>query len=195
MALWHERDISHSSAERVIMPDSTLILDYMLNKFIEVIGGLVVYPDNMLANLAKTHGLIFSQRVLLELMERGLARMKAYDLVQRCAMKSWREGSDFKTNLFKDKDVRRYLDKKDLDKIFEPLFTTKAKGTGLGLSISRQIVQRLGGTIELANRPEGGARCTILESACTRHNHRNNTWLNGRACCPCSPRQHCLPDP
>jgi adenylosuccinate lyase len=118
VALWHERDISHSSVERLIMPDSTLALDYMLNKFIEVIDGLLVYPDNMLSNLALTHGLIFSQRVLLELMDKGLSRQKAYDLVQRAAMKTWSEGSDFKDNLLEDKAVSRYLDKQKLDKIF-----------------------------------------------------------------------------
>ncbi|MCX5703758.1 MAG: adenylosuccinate lyase [Candidatus Omnitrophica bacterium] len=118
VALWHERDISHSSAERVIIPDSTLALDYMLNKFIQVIDGLLVYPDNMLSNLASTHGLIFSQRVLLKLMDKGLTRMKAYDLVQRAAMKTWGEGSDFKENLLRDKEVSQYLDKKELDKIF-----------------------------------------------------------------------------
>ncbi len=118
VALWHERDISHSSVERVILPDSTLALDYMLNKFIQVVEGLQVYPDNMLANLARTHGLIFSQRVLLELMERGLPRMKAYDYVQRAAMKTWKEGSDFKQNLLEDADVPKYLTSRDLDKIF-----------------------------------------------------------------------------
>lgn len=119
VALWHERDISHSSVERVIFPDSTLALDYMLNKFIEVINGLNVYPDNMLANLARTHGLIFSQRVLLELMAKGLPRQKAYDFVQGCSMKTWKDGSDFKENLLRDKDVSRYLKKNDLDKIFD----------------------------------------------------------------------------
>jgi adenylosuccinate lyase len=119
VALWHERDISHSSAERIIVPDSTILLDYMLNKFIEVISGLNVYPDNMLSNLARTHGLIFSQRVLLALMDKGLRRQEAYDLVQRCAMKTWREGSDFKENLLQDKEVPRYLSRKDLDKIFD----------------------------------------------------------------------------
>jgi adenylosuccinate lyase len=119
VALWHERDISHSSVERVIMPDSTLALDYMLNKFIEVVGGLLVYPDNMLANLVRTHGLIFSQRVLLALMNKGLTRQKAYDLVQRSAMKSWKENSDFKDNLLKDAEVTKYLKAKDLDKIFD----------------------------------------------------------------------------
>jgi len=119
VALWHERDISHSSVERVIMPDSTLALDYMLNKFIEVVDGLLVYPDNMLANLVRTHGLIFSQRVLLALMDKGLTRQKAYDLVQRLAMKTWKEGSDFKDNLLEDAEVTKYLKAKDLDKIFD----------------------------------------------------------------------------
>ncbi|MBU1870131.1 MAG: adenylosuccinate lyase [Candidatus Omnitrophica bacterium] len=119
VALWHERDISHSSNERVIFPDSTLALDYMLNKMIQVIEGMTVYPENMLANLVKTHGLIFSQRVLLELMEKGLPRMRAYDFVQRCAMKTWKEGSDFKANLLSDSDVPKYLSAKELDKIFE----------------------------------------------------------------------------
>jgi adenylosuccinate lyase len=118
IALWHERDISHSSVERIVIPDSALALDYMLNKFIQVIEGLQVYPQNMLANIAKTHGLLFSQRVLLALMDKGLARMKAYDFVQRAAMKTWREGSDFKKNLLADKDVVRYLSEKELDKIF-----------------------------------------------------------------------------
>ncbi|MDD5166039.1 MAG: adenylosuccinate lyase [Candidatus Omnitrophica bacterium] len=119
VSLWHERDISHSSVERVIMPDSTLALDYMLNKFIQVIEGLSVYPENMLANLVRTRGLIFSQRVLLELMNKGLPRQKAYDLVQRNAMKAWKEASDFKENLLLDKEVLRYLDKRALDKIFD----------------------------------------------------------------------------
>jgi adenylosuccinate lyase len=119
VSLWHERDISHSSVERVIMPDSTILLDYMLNKFIEVIEGLVVYPENMLVNLVKTRGLIFSQRVLLELMHKGLTRMKAYDLVQRAAMKSWRQTIDFKESLLEDKEVSRYLSKKELDKLFD----------------------------------------------------------------------------
>ncbi len=118
VTLWHERDISHSSVERVIMPDSTIVLDYMLNKFMEVMEGLVVYPENMLANLVKTKGLIFSQRVLLELMQKGLSREKAYDLVQRCAMKAWRQTVDFKETLLKDREVLRYLHREDLDRIF-----------------------------------------------------------------------------
>jgi adenylosuccinate lyase len=119
ITLWHERDISHSSAERIIIPDSAIILDYMLNKFIEVIAGLNVYPDNMLANLVRTHGLIFSQRVLLKLMDKGLTRTKAYSIVQKNAMKSWKDASDFKNNLLKDKMVLRHLSRKELDSIFD----------------------------------------------------------------------------
>ncbi len=118
VALWHERDISHSSVERVILPDSTIALDYMLNKFINVVDGLVVYPENMMANLIKTNGLIFSQRVLLGLMEKGLSRPEAYDMVQRCAMQSWKSERDFKELLLKDRDVPKYLSSKELDKIF-----------------------------------------------------------------------------
>ncbi len=119
VTLWHERDISHSSVERVIMPDSSIVLDYMLNKFIEVIEGLVVYPENMLANLVKTKGLIFSQRVLLELMHKGLRRSEAYDVVQRCAMKTWKQNLDFKEVLLRDREILRHLDRKELDKIFD----------------------------------------------------------------------------
>lgn len=119
IALWHERDISHSSCERIILPDSNLVLDYMLNKFIEVIDGLIVHPDNMLSNLVKTGGLIFSQRILLELMNKGLSRTKAYSIVQRTALKSWKENRVFKELLFQDKEVLRSLSKSELDKTFE----------------------------------------------------------------------------
>ena len=117
--LWHERDISHSSVERIIFPDSTLALDYMLNKFIEVVVGLKVYPENMLVNLAKTRGLIFSQRVLIALMHKGLARNKAYDLVQKTAMQTWQSSSDFRDNLLADAQAAKYLSAKELDKIFD----------------------------------------------------------------------------
>jgi adenylosuccinate lyase len=119
IALWHERDISHSSVERVIIPDSNLALDYMLNKFIQVIEGLNVYPEHMMANIIKTRGLIFSQRVLLSLMEQGLARPKAYDLVQRSAMRTWKEGIDFRDSLLLDPAVAKYLNEKKLDNIFD----------------------------------------------------------------------------
>jgi len=119
IALWHERDISHSSAERIILPDSTILLDYMLQKFIGVVKGLSVYPQNMLANLVKTKGLIFSQRVLLSLMDKGLSRPRAYDLVQRCAMKTWKDQTDFQQNLRQDKDVSGYLTVAEMEKIFD----------------------------------------------------------------------------
>jgi len=119
MALWHERDISHSSVERIIFPDSTLALDYMLNKFIEVVGGMKVYPENMLNNLAKTRGLIFSQRVLIALMNKGLARNKAYDLVQTAAMQTWRGAGNFKDNLLSLPGAAVYLSAKELDKLFD----------------------------------------------------------------------------
>ena len=119
MALWHERDISHSSVERIIFPDSTLALDYMLNKFIEVVGGMKVYPENMLNNLAKTRGLIFSQRVLIALMNKGLARNKAYDLVQTAAMQTWRGAGNFKDNLLNLPEAAVYLSAKELDKLFD----------------------------------------------------------------------------
>jgi len=119
VALWHERDISHSSAERIIIPDSTLALDYMLNKFIQVVDGLVVYPDNMLANLIKTRGLIFSQRVLLALMDKGLKRDQAYTIVQKNAMASWQTNKNFKEFLLQDRLLRKYLTSDDLDEIFD----------------------------------------------------------------------------
>ena len=119
VCLWHERDISHSSVERVIFPDSTLALDYMLHKFIEVVSGLKVYPDNMLSNLAKTRGLIFSQRVLIALMNKGLGRSQAYDLVQQAAMQTWKGTGNFKDNLLSVPEASRYLSAKELDKIFD----------------------------------------------------------------------------
>jgi adenylosuccinate lyase len=119
VALWHERDISHSSVERVIFPDSTLALDYMLNKFIEVASGMKVYPQNMRANLAKTRGLIFSQRVLIALMNKGLERVKAYDLVQKAAMTTWQGTGNFKDNLLSLPQAAKYLSAKELDKIFD----------------------------------------------------------------------------
>jgi len=119
IALWHERDISHSSVERIIIPDACILLDYILNKFIEVMKGLIVYPDKMLENLVKTKGLIFSQRVLLTLMQKGLTRQKAYDLVQRCAMRAWQKNLDFKEILIEDKDVRTYISLQELEEIFD----------------------------------------------------------------------------
>lgn len=94
--LWHERDISHSSAERIIIPDATILLDYMLNRFAGVVEKLVVYPENMLDNINKTHGLVFSQRLLLMMIDKGLSRELAYDTVQPLAMQAWENQTSFK---------------------------------------------------------------------------------------------------
>ncbi len=125
MALWHERDISHSSVERIILPDSTTILDYMFNKLIPLMEGLLVYPKNMIASLAKTRGLIYSQRVLLELMKKGLTREAAYELIQHCAMQVWQETSDFKEILCRDRKVRKYLKPSEIEGCFDIKYYTK----------------------------------------------------------------------
>jgi adenylosuccinate lyase len=119
VALWHERDISHSSVERVIGPDSTILLDFMLHRMTGLIDRLLVYPDRMMANLERTGGLFFSQQVLLALTQKGLIRDKAYRLVQRNAMRTWQEGKDFKDLLKKDAEVVKHLSKKELDRIFD----------------------------------------------------------------------------
>lgn len=118
IALWHERDISHSSVERVIGPDATIVLDFMLNRFTNMMDKLVIYPEKMIYNLNMTHGVIFSQMVLLALIEKGTTREDAYALVQKNAMKSWKEGSEFKNLLEKDSTVTQYLRKKELTAIF-----------------------------------------------------------------------------
>ncbi len=118
VALWHERDISHSSVERVIAPDATIVLDFMLGRFTSLMDKLVVYPERMLANLNMTHGVIFSQMVLLALVEKGATREDAYAIVQKNAMKSWNENLKFRELLAADTAVKKYLTPKDLDKIF-----------------------------------------------------------------------------
>ena len=119
VALWHERDISHSSAERVIIPDSCLALDYILNLFAQVVQGLKVHPSRMKRNLESTRGLVFSQRVLLALVEKGISREKAYELVQRNAMRSWDEESDFPELLKSDEDVTSHLSTDELSGLFD----------------------------------------------------------------------------
>jgi adenylosuccinate lyase len=116
--LWHERDITHSSAERVIIPDSTILLDYMLQKFEQIVMRLVVYPENMEKNLEKSKNTIFSQRVLLELVKKGLSRERAYELTQRNAMRAWKEGSEYRELLKKDREMEKYLTKKEIDACF-----------------------------------------------------------------------------
>jgi adenylosuccinate lyase len=122
VALWHERDISHSSVERVILPDSTIITDHMVQQMIRVIRELNVYPQQLLHNLELTGGLIYSQRVLLELVESGLSREEAYDLVQRCAMESWERGISFKDLLAAEEMVAQRLSKEKLDDCFDPAY-------------------------------------------------------------------------
>jgi adenylosuccinate lyase len=125
VALWHERDISHSSVERVIVPDSTILLDYMLNQMIFIIENLHVYPDNMRNNLAKTKGLIFSARILVELEKRGVERRKAYDIVQRCAMNVWNKNMNFKEALWLDKDFIKIIKPEEIDKLFDLDYYTR----------------------------------------------------------------------
>jgi adenylosuccinate lyase len=119
VALWHERDISHSSAERVILPDACFLLDYSLSIFTSVMKGLLVYPKNMKRNLELTKGLVFSQRVLLAFVEKGLSRQNSYKIVQRNAMKSWKGGRNFLTLLKSDKEVTKHLSEVELDKLFD----------------------------------------------------------------------------
>lgn len=119
VALWHERDISHSSVERVIIPDSTTLLHYMLVKFQGVVRDLQVYPENMRRNLELTHGLVFSEGVLLVLVDKGLAREDAYAMVQRNAMQSWRTGEDFRSLLAADAEVAAHLSQAELDACFD----------------------------------------------------------------------------
>ena len=118
--LWNERDISHSSVERIIIPDSTIILDYMLDKLIKIMSNLLVYPDNMMRNAQRTHGLIFSQRVLLSLVEdKGLSREQAYELVQRNAMEAWQRGTDFQSLLAQDPEVAALLTPEEMAELFD----------------------------------------------------------------------------
>ena len=119
VALWHERDISHSSAERLILPDSCMALDYIMDIFTGVINGLRVYPDRMKQNIEMTRGLVFSQRVMLALVESGLSRERAYEITQRCAMRSWEESLDFRQLLRDETDVTDHLPGDELEAIFD----------------------------------------------------------------------------
>jgi adenylosuccinate lyase len=117
--LWHERDISHSSVERVIAPDATILIDYMLNRFTSLIENLIVYPENMKANLEKMGGLIYSEAVLLLLTKKGLSREEAYGVVQRNAMRVWEKGEDFKTLLSEDETIKHLLTREELEVTFD----------------------------------------------------------------------------
>ena len=118
IALWHERDISHSSAERIVLPDSSIATDYMLHKMASLVDGLVVYPERMLENLKATRGLVFSGQLLLALTQAGVARETAYEWVQRNAMKAWDEGSDFHSLVSADKEIRAHLSEEEIARVF-----------------------------------------------------------------------------
>ena len=125
VTLWHERDISHSSVERNIGPDTTINLDFALNRLTQVIDKLVIYPDNMLANMNKFRGLVMSQRVLLALTQAGVSREDSYRLVQRNAMKVWEDNKDFKTELLADDEVRAALSEAEIEEKFDLGYHTK----------------------------------------------------------------------
>jgi adenylosuccinate lyase len=120
VALWGERDISHSSVERVILPDSTILLDWMLHQMTRILEGLQVHPDRLRENFDRSHGLVYSQRVLLKLAEKGLPRQQAYELVQRIAMTAWRERKSFLELLAKDREVMARLGPDELEACFDP---------------------------------------------------------------------------
>ena len=122
ISLWGERDISHSSSERVIIPDSTILVDYMLTKSIEVLNNLFIYPEQMKKNMAQSKGLFYSQRIMLELVKKGLSREKAYGLVQRVSLKSWQEDKDFQQLIEQDKEIRKYFKEDELESFFDPKY-------------------------------------------------------------------------
>lgn len=119
ITLWHERDISHSSVERVILPDSTINVDYCCRKLTNLLDKLLVYPEAMMENLNKTGGLIFSQRIMLAVVSKGVLREDGYKWVQRNAMARWLKGEDFRTNVEKDPDITKYLTKEEIDNCFD----------------------------------------------------------------------------
>lgn len=125
VALWHERDISHSSAERIIVPDSTILLDYMLNRFTNILDNLMVYPDNMLGNIEKTLGLTFSQQVMLALINKGWTRERAYDTVQPLAMKAWENQIPYQPLVEASSEIGAILNKEEIANCFNPKYHLK----------------------------------------------------------------------
>lgn len=125
IALWHERDISHSSVERIIIPDSTILIDYMLVRFNRLVDGLFVYPGNMERNMAISKGLFHSETVMLALVGKGITRERAYSFVQRNAMEVWKKGGDFKDLLKKDPDITKYLSSREIENCFDLSHTLK----------------------------------------------------------------------
>jgi len=118
MALWHERDISHSSVERVIAPDSTILIDYMLNRLTGMMRNLVVNKDAMARNLEKLQGLIFSQQILLALVKKGCSRQHAYSITQKNSLQAWSTGESFKQLVLSDPDIQNYLSNNEIDETF-----------------------------------------------------------------------------
>ncbi|MGL6022124.1 MAG: adenylosuccinate lyase, partial [Chitinophagaceae bacterium] len=118
VVLWHERDISHSSTERIIFPDATILLDYMMHRYTEVLDNLIVFPKNMIRNIMKTHKVIFAQRVMTLLIEKGLYREEAYDLVQPLAMKAWEQEIDYQKLLSQEQTIKQLISKEELDSCF-----------------------------------------------------------------------------
>jgi adenylosuccinate lyase len=119
VALWHERDISHSSVERIILPDSTTLVDYMLSKTTNLIETMFIYPDRMLANLQSTGGLVFSGQLLLDLVEHGVSREDAYRMVQRHAMRAWKEGVNFRALVLNDPEITQRVPPKQIEAAFD----------------------------------------------------------------------------
>jgi adenylosuccinate lyase len=116
--LWHERDISHSSVERIILPDATISLYYILTKTIELLDKLIVYPENMKKNLELTRGLIYSQKVLLLLMKKGMKRQEAYKIVQEASLEAWENRKEFKDVLLAKSELRKYLSEEEIEQVF-----------------------------------------------------------------------------
>ena len=156
-ALWHERDISHSSVERIILPDSFIVLDHMIRRFTRIVSGMIVYPERMKENLERSRGVVFSGTVLLELARRGVSREQAYEWVQRSAMRAFHEQRDFKELLLADNEVTRVLSRTDIerafdldeqlthvDHIFDRVFHEREEEVGAGIGANVQVRPRRG---------------------------------------------------
>jgi adenylosuccinate lyase len=128
IALWHERDISHSSVERVIIPDALMLLDYALNRYQKTLSNLTVFKDQMMSNIYKTNGIIFSQQVLNLLIQKGLSREEAYDMVQNVAMDSYHTNQAFRDLLKKGEKIMRYVEQKEIDQCFDLAYYFKNVG-------------------------------------------------------------------
>jgi adenylosuccinate lyase len=122
ISLWHERDISHSSVERIILPDTTILMNYVLNRFSRMVENLTVFPDKMKENLELTHGIIYSQRILLELAQKGEQRKEAYEIVQKLAMESWHNGTSFEELLINDRSILSFMGLEELKACFDPKY-------------------------------------------------------------------------